>query len=94
MKKIFISTPYPIVNDGDQTGVENFVKEELNIEIKIIPHEWDEDNQTGYFYVQDSLAIDVIEIVHEYGDAQCFWDEPKMEYDDEGRTMGWSNIIE
>jgi len=95
MKKIFISTPFPIIKNSEQLqDIQSHVKEELNIDIKIVPYEWEEDNQTGTFEVEDEQADDVICILHEFGDVQCFYAEPNMIYDEQGRTMGWSNAID
>jgi len=89
MKTIFISTPYPIVNSSSGiAGLINHVKEELGIDINIIPYEWEEDNQTGTFEVEEENWYKVVKSIHEYGDAQCFHSEPIC------ISSGWANCID
>lgn len=91
MKRIYVSFPFPY-DEEYINPIEEFVKKETNISISIKYHDWDDDNQTGYFDIEENNWKHVVKAIHDFGDAQCFHDEPTLDVRD-GKTYGWLNCV-
>ena len=94
MKKIFIQVPYPVSDESEElAGLCDWVKEQTGLPIIIHSYDWEEDNQPGYFEVEESDADTVVSAIYEYGDTACFDGEPVFELNNEGNVCGYPNMI-
>lgn len=90
--KIYTSFPFPFSKE-DVRPIEKYVKKETGIKITISYYEWEEDNQTGFFEVEEEFWKKVVKAIHDFGDSQCFFSPPNL-HTVNGLTYGWTNCIE
>lgn len=95
MKRVFIQTPFPLRNNcEDLKDLEEIINEDLGITIKFECYEWEEDDQTGYFDVEEKDMRKVVEYIYDYGDISCYDGAPRAEIDEDGNYIAMQNEIE